>query len=115
MRIEKGKYYVDGKGFYHCLEESLDGIRLIMGNVMTSSLTGLDVRIVTLMRDGCEKRMVECSQEQFEKAERMVLKAMCQLNEYNTSVFHPLREARKKEEEKELEGGGIRMLQEQPE
>lgn len=102
MRIEAGKYYVDGEGLYHCLEEDLDGIRLRMSNVMTSLLNGLDIRIVTLMRDGCEKWMVECSQEQFEKAEQMVLMAIRQLDEYNSEVFHPLWEARKKEEERWL-------------
>ena len=102
MRIEAGKYYVDGEGFYYCLEENQDGIRLRMEMVTTSKLTGLDIRIGTLMRDGCEKRMVECSEEQFEKAEKMVLEAIGRLDEYNSEVFHPLWEARKKEEERRL-------------
>lgn len=99
MRIEAGKYYVDGEGFYHCLEEDMDGIRLRMREVLTSVPYGLATRFSTLMRDGCEKRMVECSQEQFEKAEKMVLEAIGRLDEYNSEVFHLLWEARKKEEE----------------
>lgn len=102
MRIEAGKYYVDGEGFYHCLEEDMDGIRLRMREVLTSVPYGLDTRFSTLMRDRCEKRMVECSQEQFEKAEKMVLEAIGRLDEYNSEVFHPLWEARKKEEERWL-------------
>lgn len=102
MRIEAGKYYVDGEGFYHCLEEDQDGIRLRMEMVTTSKLTGLDIRIGTMMRDGCEKRLVECSEEQYEKAEKMVLEAMSQMDEYNSEVFYPLWEARKKEEERWL-------------
>ena len=102
MRIEAGKYYVDGEGFYHCLEEDLDGIRLRMEMVTTSKLTGLDIRIGTLLRDGCEKRMVECSEEQYEKARSLALEAMSQMDEYNSEVFYPLWEARKKEEERWL-------------
>lgn len=102
MRIEAGKYYVDGEGFYHCLEEDQNGISLIMEMVMTSKLTGLDIRIGTLVREGCERRMVECSEEQYEKARSLALEAMNRMDEYNSEVFYPLWEARKKEEERWL-------------
>lgn len=99
MRIEAGKYYVDGEGFYRCLEEGQDGIRLRMEMVATSEHTGLSIRTGILVRYGCEKRMVECSEEQYEKARGFALDAMSQMNEYNSEVFYPLWEARKKEEE----------------
>ena len=104
MRIEVGKYYVDGEGFYHCLED-LDRIRLRMKMVITSKLTGLDFRIGVLLRDGCERRMVECSEEQYEKARDFVLEAINRMDEYNSEVFYPLWEARKKEEERLAEQG----------
>lgn len=102
MRIEKGKYYVSEMGFYHCQGEDCEGERLYMAEVRTSLLTGVDVRMATLMRECCEKRMVECSQEQYEMAERIALGALRRLEDYNTKVFHPLWEARQKEEERWL-------------
>jgi hypothetical protein len=107
MRIETGKYYVDGEGFYHCLEEALDGIHVRMRTVQTSRMNGLDIRTAILLRDGCENRMVECSEEQFEKAEKMVNEAIRQLDEYNSDVFYPLWEARKMKEEKWLSSAEI--------
>ena len=100
MKIETGKYYVDGEGFYHCLEEDQDGIRLRMEMVTTSEHTGLSIRIGMLVRYGCEKRMVECSEEQYKKARDMFKMAMDMMDEYNTEVFCPLWVSRKKEEER---------------
>lgn len=107
MRIEKGKYYVGEKGFYHCQGEDCEGERLYMAEVATSLLTGVDVRMATLMREVCEKRMVECSQEQYETAEKMALEALKRLEDYNTKVFLPLWKARKEEEERELSSAEI--------
>ena len=103
MRIEKGKYYVDNMGFYHCLEVDCERERLHMEEVVTNIIEGVDVRAATLMREECEKRMVECSQEQYETAERMALEALERLGDYNTKVFLPLWKARKEEEERERE------------
>lgn len=58
--------------------------------------------MATLIPEVCEKRMVECSQEQYETAKKMALEAMKRLHDYNTKVFHPLWEAWKKEEERWL-------------
>lgn len=102
MRIEKGKYYVSETGFYHCQGEDCEGERLYMEEVATNLLGGVDVRMATLMREVCEKRMVECSQEQYETAERMALEALKRLADYNNTVFRPLWEARKEEEERRL-------------
>lgn len=73
-----------------------------MEEVLTNFLAGVDVRMATLMREVCERRMVECSQEQYETAERMALEALKRLVDYNTTVFLPLWKARKEEEEREL-------------
>lgn len=100
MRIEAGKYYVDVEGFYHCQNDNLDGIYLRMEMVTTSRHTGLDICIGIRRRDWCEKRMVECSQEQFEKARDLTLEALKRMDEHNSEVFYPLWEARKKEEER---------------
>lgn len=45
---------------------------------------------------------MECSEEQYKKARDLILEAKNQLDEYNSEVFHPLWEARKKEEERWL-------------
>lgn len=109
MRIEMGKYYVSEMGFYHCLGVDCERECLHMEEVVTNIIAGVDVRMATLIPEVCEKRMVECSQEQYETAKRMAFEAMKRLADYNTKVFLPLWKACKEEEERrracEIEAG----------
>lgn len=93
-KIEEGKYYVDGEGFYKCLEiTTLEKSRkklVIMAAVMTSDFHVTWYKRATYMLDGCERRMVECSAEDYNYA---LEQAECFINkmyEYNTKVFKPL-------------------------
>lgn len=45
MRIEAGKYYVDGEGFYHCLGEYPDRIHLRMEMATISKPIGLYIAL----------------------------------------------------------------------
>lgn len=93
-KIEEGKYYVDGEGFYKCLEittqEKTMNKFAIMAAVMTSDFHVTIYKRSTYVLEACERRMVECSEENYkfvlEQAECFINK----MNEYNTKVFKPL-------------------------
>lgn len=93
-KIEEGKYYVDGEGFYKCLEIVTEETTMkkfaIMAAVITSDFHVTIYKRSTYVLEACERRMVECSEEDYkfvlEQADCFVNK----MNEYNTTVFKPL-------------------------
>lgn len=93
-KIEEGRYYVDGEGFYKCLEIVTEETTMkkfaIMAAVMTSDFHVTIYKRATYVLEACERRMVECSEENYkfvlEQAECFINK----MNEYNTKVFKPL-------------------------
>lgn len=93
-KIEEGKYYVDGEGFYKCLEIITEEItmkkRAVMAAVITSDFHVTRYKRAAYMLDGCEIRMVECLEEDYNYA---LEQAECFINkmyEFNTKVFKPL-------------------------
>lgn len=93
-KIEEGKYYVDGEGFYKCLEIVTEETTMkkfaIMAAVKTSDFHVTIYKRATYVLEACERRMVECSEEDYsnvlEQAECFINK----MNEYNTKVFKTL-------------------------
>ena len=93
-KIEEGKYYVDGEGFYKCLEittlENTLKKFAIMAAVITSDFHVTIYKRSTYVVEACERRMVECSAEDYNYA---LEQAECFINkmyEFNTKVFKPL-------------------------
>lgn len=93
-KIEEGKYYVDGEGFYKCLEIITEEItmekRAVMAAVITSDFHVTWYKRATYMLDACERRMVECNEEDYKFALEQAECFINKMNEYNTKVFKPL-------------------------
>ena len=93
-KIEEGKYYVDGEGFYKCLEKITEGGTnkkfVIMSAVMTSSFHVTWYRRTTYVEEACERRMVECNEDDYKYALEQAECFINEMNEYNTKVFKPL-------------------------
>lgn len=93
-KIEEGKYYVDGEGFYKCLEivaeEKSTKRFAIMSAVMTSSFHVTIYNRATYVEEACEKRMVECSEEDYNYVLGQAIFSINKLEEYNTKVFNHL-------------------------
>ena len=93
-KIEEGKYYVDGEGFYKCLEIITEEItmkqRAVMAAVITSDFHVTRYRRAAYMLDACERRMVECLEEDYNYALEQAECFINKMNEYNTKVFKHL-------------------------
>ena len=93
-KIEEGKCYVDGEGFYKCGErvtEEGTGKRFaIMSAVMTSLFHTTIYRRATYVEEACERRMVECSEEDYNYALEQAESFINKMYEFNTKVFKPL-------------------------
>ena len=93
-KIEEGKYYVDGEGFYKCIEvvtEEGTGKRFaIMSAVITSSFHTSIYRRATYVEEACERRMVECSEEDYNYVLGQAVSVCTKMDEYNTKVFKHL-------------------------
>ena len=93
-KIEEGKYYVDGEGFYKCLEIVTEEKTMkkfaIMAAVMTSDFHVTWYKRATYLLDACERRMVECSAEDYNYALEQAECFISKMYEFNTKVFKPL-------------------------
>lgn len=93
-KIEEGKYYVDGEGFYKCVEKITEGGTnkkfVIMSAVMTSSFHVTWYRRTTYVEEACERRMVECSEEDYNYVLGQAVSFFNKMYEYNTKVFKHL-------------------------
>ena len=93
-KIEEGKYYVDGEGFYKCLEivtEEGTGKRFaIMSAVIVSLFHVTWYKRATYVEEACEKRMVECSKEDYNYVLEQAVSFFNKMDEYNTKVFNHL-------------------------
>ena len=93
-KIEEGKYYVDGEGFYKCLEIITEEItmkkRAVMAAVITSDYHVTRYKRATYMLDACERRMVECSEEDYNYVLGQAVSVCTKMDEYNTKVFKHL-------------------------
>ena len=93
-KIEEGKYYVDGEGFYKCLEiviEEGTGKRFaIMSAVIVSLFHVTWYKRATYVEEACERRMVECSEEDYNYVLEQAVSFFKKMDEYNTKVFNHL-------------------------
>ena len=93
-KIEEGKYYVDGEGFYKCLEIITEEItmkkRAVMAAVITSDFHVTRYKRAAYMLDVCERRMVECSEEDYNYVLGQAVSFFNKMYEYNTKVFNHL-------------------------
>jgi polyphosphate kinase 2 (PPK2 family) len=93
-KIEEGKYYVDGEGFYKCLEIITEEITMkkfaVMAAVMTSYFHVTIYKRSTYVLEACERRMVECNEDDYKYALEQAECFINEMNEYNTKVFKPL-------------------------
>lgn len=91
-QIEVGKYYVDGEGFYKCVGKEENNINkyvrmdaVIIRYNSVSYYAGL-----TYVEEACEKRMVECSAEDYNFVLKQTVSICNKLDSYNTAVFKHL-------------------------
>lgn len=90
-KIEVGKYYVDGEGFYKCVgkvesaNKYVDMDAVIIKNKSLSFYKG-----ITYVEEACERRMVECSEEDYNHVLDMIVHLYSILDNYNTAVFKKL-------------------------
>ena len=93
-KIEEGKYYVDGEGFYKCLEITTQEKTLkkfaIMSAVITSDFHVTIYKRSTYVVEACERRMVECSEEDYNYVLGQAVSFFNKMYEYNTKVFNHL-------------------------
>jgi hypothetical protein len=93
-KIEEGKYYVDGEGFYKCIEvvtgEGTGKRFAIMSAVITSPFHVTWYRRTTYVEEACERRMVECSEEDYNYVLGQAVLFFNKMYEYNTKVFNHL-------------------------
>lgn len=93
-KIEEGKYYVDGEGFYKCLEIMTQENTLkkfaIMAAVITSDFHVTIYKRSTYVVEACERRMVECSEEDYNYVLGQAVSVCTKMDEYNTKVFKHL-------------------------
>ena len=90
-KIEEGKYYVDGEGFYKCVGkvESCDKYA-VMEAVITKFNSVSYYERITFLEDACEIRMVECSEEDYNFVLGQTISVYQKLDAYNTQVFKHL-------------------------
>lgn len=91
-KIEVGKYYVDGGGFYKCVGKKedhenkyvrFDGVITIYNNVSF-------YHDITYIEEACARRMVECSKEDYNFVLEQAVSICNKLDAYNTAVFKHL-------------------------
>ena len=92
ITMEIGKYYADGEGFYRAIEKETHGKNnvVIMETVMTKDHSVSHYNNISFIEEACDKRMVECTKEQFELAKEKALAVIDELYQFNSDVFLPL-------------------------
>ena len=91
-KIEVGKYYVDGEGFYKCVDKEENNINkyVRMDAVITKHKYLSFYQGISYVEEACERRMVECSEEDYNYVLGQVVSVCTELDEYNTKVFKHL-------------------------
>lgn len=90
-KIEVGKYYVDGEGFYKCVNKVETVNRYVeMDSVIIKNSSLSYYKGITYMEEGCERRMVECSEEDYNFVLGQTISVYQKLDAYNTQVFKHL-------------------------
>ena len=88
-KIEEGKYYVDGEGFYKCVGKKETSINkyVIMDEVTIVRNVLSFYQGITYVEEACERRMVECSEEDYNYVLSQVVSTYKKLDDFNTKVF----------------------------
>ena len=85
--MEIGKYYVDGEGFYRVVGKSNSYV--VVECILIQEHSVSFYSNMHYVESSCDRRMVECTEDQFLKAKKKVLKAIGDLDSYNSDVFCP--------------------------
>ena len=99
--MEIGRYYVDGEGFYKAVDKEEDCNNksfVIMEAVMTNEHYVSYYAGIRFVESACDRRMAECTEEQFLKAKEKALKVIGELYQYNSDVFFPAWEAKREQQ-----------------
>ena len=90
-KIEVGKYYVDGEGFYKCVNKVETANRYVeMDSVIIKNSSLSFYKGITYVEEPCERRMVECSEEDYNFVLGQTISVYQKLDAYNTQVFKHL-------------------------
>lgn len=91
-KIEEGKYYVDGEGFYKCVGKEENNIDkyVRMDAVITQYKNLSYYQGISYVEEACERRMVECSEEDYNYVLGQAVSICNKMYDYNTKVFTPL-------------------------
>lgn len=91
-KIEVGKYYVDGGGFYKCVgkEENAFNRYVFMDALIIRNSSLSFYQGITYVEEPCERRMVECSEEDYNFVLGQAISVCQRLDAYNTKVFKHL-------------------------
>ena len=91
-KIEEGKYYVDGEGFYKCIgkEENHINKKVRMDTVLLREKSVSFYSNMSYVENACERRMVECSEEDYNYVLGQAVSICSKLYDYNTKVFKHL-------------------------
>ena len=90
--MEVGKYYIDGEGFYKVLSKGTNGMEpIVTVDAVMCGEHSIDLfGHLPYREEACDRRMVECTEEVFNKAKESAYKIVKELYDYNTEVFKPL-------------------------
>lgn len=88
-KIEEGKYYVDGEGFYKCVGKKETSINkyVEMDEVMIRCNSLFFCKGMMYLEEFCERRMVECSEEDYNYVLSQAVSTYKKLADFNTKVF----------------------------
>lgn len=91
-QIEVGKYYVDGEGFYKCVgkEENAFDKYVFMDALIIRNRSLSFYQGITYEEEPCERRMVECSEEDYNFVIGQAISVYQKLDSYNTKAFKHL-------------------------
>lgn len=90
-KIEEGKYYVDGEGFYLCVGKRKSMPKYVeMDAVIVKNNSLSYYHGITYVEKACERRMVECSEEDYNYVLGQAVSVCTKMDEYNTKVFNHL-------------------------
>ena len=89
--MEIGKYYVDGEGFYRVVKkkEYVGKPYVVVECILIQEHSVSFYSNMHYVESSCDRRMAECTEEQFLKAKKEVLKVIGDLYRYNSDVFYP--------------------------
>ena len=90
-QIEEGKYYVDGEGFYKCVGKVESANKYVYMDALIIKNKSLSFyKGITYVEEACERRMVECSEEDYNFVLGQTISVYQKLDAYNTHVFKHL-------------------------